>query len=176
MGEALYRYNAELALPFNQAPDTVYWLKIAALVDVPQPIALVADSAGRHAMGLAQPRLHHQRSAGVDAPTVNPGEFIDGTVPGTNIPIWHFQDDAVTGILDYTPVHAERSELINQFNMSPANYQFVNSNGVGPIDGPAGIELHSKDLAFRLYTQVPEPASCALVVIAMTGLFAIRRR
>ena len=54
LGEALYRYNAQLALPFNQAPDTVYWLKIAALVDVPQPL-VAADTAGHHAMGLAQP-------------------------------------------------------------------------------------------------------------------------
>ena len=36
-GEILYKYNAELHLghQFNEQPDTVYWLKIAALVDLP---------------------------------------------------------------------------------------------------------------------------------------------
>ena len=61
--------------------------------------------------------------------------------------------------------------------MTPANYQFVNSVGVGPIDGPAGIEQHSKDLAFRLYTtNVPEPASCLLMAIGLAGVFSTRRR
>jgi hypothetical protein len=50
--------------------------------------------------------------------------------------------------------------------------------GVGPIDGPAGIQLKSKDLAFRLYTtpNVPEPASCMLMAIGLAGVFATRRR
>lgn len=33
--EPVYEYNAELFLPFNQQADTVYWLKIVALVDTP---------------------------------------------------------------------------------------------------------------------------------------------
>ena len=31
--EPLYHYNAELALPFNEIHDQVYWLKIVAMVD-----------------------------------------------------------------------------------------------------------------------------------------------
>jgi PEP-CTERM motif len=172
--EALYRYNAQLQLPFAQAPDTVYWLKIAALVDVPQPVT-VPPQPGTTQWGW------HNRDYTINdpqasvAPNVNPGEHVDGLVPGTNIPIWHFQDDAVTGILDYTPI-SPNGPIINQFQMTPANYVFVNSAGVGPIDGPAGIEQHSKDLAFRLYTQVPEPASCLLVAIGLAGAFSIRRR
>jgi len=176
LGEALYRYNAELQVPFAQLPDTVYWLKIAALVDVPQPIVAPIPP------GTTQWGWHNRDYTVNDpqastAPAVNPGEFIDGTVPGTNIPIWHFQDDAVSGILDFSPNPPVGSQAINQFNMLPANYQFVNSNGVGPIDGPAGIELHSKDLAFRLYTtNVPEPAACMLMAIGLAGVFATSRR
>src|SRR6185503_17658787 len=33
IGESLYQYNAELACPFNEKRDTVYWLKIVALVN-----------------------------------------------------------------------------------------------------------------------------------------------
>ncbi len=178
LGEALYRYNAELALPFAQKPDTVYWLKIAALVDVPQPLPPVPAPIPT---GVTQWGWHNRDytinnpQASV-APNVNPGEDIDGVVPGSNVPVWHFQDDAVTGILDFVPV-SPNGPIINQFNMTPTHYLFANNNGVGPIDGPQGIELKSKDLAFRLYTDpIPEPASCLLMVIGLAGITASRRR
>jgi PEP-CTERM motif len=177
LGEALYRYNAQLALPFAQAPNTVYWLKIAALVDVPQPVVVPIQP------GTTQWGWHNRDYTINDpqasvAPNVNPGEFVDGLVPGTNTPIWHFQDDAVSGTLDFNLNPPVGSPNITQIGMSPANYQFINSAGVGPIDGPQGIELHSKDLAFRLYTtpNVPEPASCMLMAIGLAGVFATRRR
>src|SRR5262249_52808405 len=109
------------------------------------------------------------------APVVIPGEFQDGTVPGTTQPIWHFQDDAVSGNLDFIPNAPTGTPNIIQQGMLPANYQFLNSAGVGPIDGPPGIEQHSKDLAFRLFTQVPEPASCLLMAIGFAGALARRR-
>jgi PEP-CTERM motif len=175
LGEALYRYNAELKLPFAQQPDTVYWLKIAALVDVPQPI-VVPIPPGTTQWGWHNRDYTINDPQASTAPAVNPGEFIDGNVPGTNLPIWHFQDDAVQGNLDFIVNPPAGTKPINQFNMSPTHYQFVNSNGVGPIDGPQGIELKSKDLAFRLYTVIPEPASCLLMAVGLAGVFATRRR
>ena len=175
IGEALYRYNAELKLPFNQQPDTVYWLKIAALVDTPTPIVQPIPP------GVTQWGWHNRDYTINDplastAPAVNPGEFQDGTIPGTNLPIWHFQDDAVTGNLDFIVNPPVGTPTINQTQMSPTHYLFVNSAGVGPIDGPPGIELHSKDLAFRLFTVIPEPASCLLLVGGVAGLALVRRR
>jgi len=174
LGEALYKYNAELKLPFAQKPDTVYWLKIAALVDVPQPI-VVPIPPGTTQWGWHNRDYTINDPQASTSPAVNPGEFIDGVVPGTNTPIWHFQDDAVQGDLRFTPGAPVGSQIV-QLNMLPQNYVFVNSAGVGPIDGPQGIELKSKDLAFRLYTQVPEPATCLLMAIGLAGVFATRRR
>ena len=46
----------------------MYWLKIAALVDVPQGITFPAESTADlcHAVGLAQSRLHDSRYARLD--------------------------------------------------------------------------------------------------------------
>ena len=45
--EQLFEYNAELHLgnEFFEKPDTVYWLKIAALVDLPPAIATLTDQS-----------------------------------------------------------------------------------------------------------------------------------
>ncbi|HEY7088998.1 MAG TPA: hypothetical protein VH518_12965 [Tepidisphaeraceae bacterium] len=175
LGEALYKYNAELHLgkEFNQAPDTVYWLKIAALVDVtgtvPNPPPPGTTQWGWHNRDytIGDPLAS-------TPPAVNPGEFLDGTIPGTNIPVHHFQDDAVQGNVLFTPGAPILSDAIVQNSMVPTNYQFVNSAGVGPIDGPPGIEQHSKDLAFSLFT-VPEPAAGALILCGMLAA-GFRRR
>jgi hypothetical protein len=174
LGEALYKYNAELKLPFAEKPDTVYWLKIAALVDVPQPI-VVPPPPGTTQWGWHNRDYTINDPLASTPPFVNPGERVDGTIPGTNIPIWHFQDDAVSGNLDFIPNAPAGTPNIIQQNMLPANYQFVNSAGVGPIDGPPGIEQHSKDLAFHLYTAVPEPASCLLMSIGLAATLFRRR-
>lgn len=174
LGEALYKYNAELHLghEFFQKQDTVYWLKIAALVDVPQPIVVPPPP------GTTQWGWHNRDYTIQDplaSPNVAPGEFVEGVVGG-NQPVWHFQDDAVQGDLRFTPGAPIPSQAIVQLNSKPQNYVFVNSAGVGPIDGPVGIDVLSKDLAFRLYTTVPEPATCSLVALGLAAVFATRRR
>lgn len=181
LGEALYRYNAELNLghQFFEQKDTVYWLKIAALVDVPQPISLTNIPAGVTQWGWHNRDYTIQDSLASPNVTTAPfGEFVDGTVAGQ--PIYHFQDDSVQGGLRFTPGAPTLSQIIVQTNPQPQNYVFVNSNGVGPIDGPVGIDLKSKDLAFRLYTtpqpNVPEPAACLLMVLGLAGVLATRRR
>ncbi|HEV8290377.1 MAG TPA: hypothetical protein VGP94_00570, partial [Tepidisphaeraceae bacterium] len=75
IGESLYEYNSELRCPFQQKPDTVYWLKIVALVNQ------VED-------GPIQWGWHNRDWTVPDPlastpPAVIPGEGIVGTVPGT---------------------------------------------------------------------------------------------
>jgi hypothetical protein len=156
-GEDLYRYNAELAVPFPEQADTVYWLKIVAL-----------DSSGQ-VPGLFQWGWHNrdytqQDNFASNVPT--PGEFDESG--GTFVyPVWHFQDDAVRGGITMTPTGAPGQYTISQNSFTPSVYQ-------DNIDGPAGISAYSQDLAFELYTQVPEPASLAL--LAAAGMLVLGRR
>ena len=175
MGEALYKYNAELHLgrEFFEKRDTVYWLKIVALVDVPQPLPVPPPP------GLTKWGWHNRdytiknALASPNVTTFPFGEFVDGTIAGQNI--HHFQDDSVQGDIRYTPGAAAPNDII-QLSPQPQNYVFVNSAGVGPIDGPMGIELKSKDLAFSLYTVVPEPTASLLLFCGTLGLAAVGRR
>jgi hypothetical protein len=173
LGEALYKYNAELSLghEFLEQKDTVYWLKIAALVDVAGPVPFPPDTAqwGWH-------NRDYTIQDPLASPVPVPGEFPDGTIAGQNI--YHFQDDAVQGDLRFTPGALTLSQIIVQQNPVPQNYVHFNSAGVGPIDGPTGIELHSKDLAFRLFTKqiVPEPTTCLLLMSGALGMAMMRRR
>ena len=85
----------------SRKPDTVYWLKIVALVDLPPGIIIDPNQPPTFV-----PRWgwHNRDYTIMDplastAPAVVPGEHIDGffgPVPG-GTPVWHFQDDAVTG-------------------------------------------------------------------------------
>jgi hypothetical protein len=68
------------------------------------------------------------------------------------------------------------SGLVFQQLGTPQNY-------VAPFDGPAsvpgqvpGIDTFSKDLAFALYTRVPEPTSAIMLIVGVAGLMALRRR
>jgi PEP-CTERM motif len=178
LGETLYEYNAELHLgkEFFQKPDEVYWLKIVALVDLPPGIIIDPNQPPTFV-----PRWgwHNRDYTVMDplastAPAVVPGEHIDGflgPVPG-GTPVWHFQDDAVTGhiVVDHlsTPM-GDIMPQIDQVGFQPTRYLAL-------ADGPPGIGEFSKDLAFELYTIVPEPATCALLAIGLAGVVALRRR
>ena len=147
--EPTYMYNAELSVPFAEHPDTVYWLKIVALTNPNDGIAW-----GWHNRDYTVPDV-----LASTAPAVNPGERNLGT---TSLPLWHFQDDAVTGDIVYN---------IPQNFPSEAGFQPLVYNNI--TDGiPPGVAPPSEDLAFNLYT-VPEPM--CLAPLAATVLIARRR-
>ena len=178
LGEDLYEYNAELHLgkEFFQKPDTVYWLKIVALVDVPAGIVIDPSQPPTFL-----PRWGwHNRDYTIrdplasTPPTVVPGEHLDGVIPGPGpvaTPIWHFQDDAVTGrvVVNHlsTPM-GQIMPIVEQGEFQPRNY-------ITFQDGPPPIGEFSKDLAFELYT-VPEPAAALLLIVALVNVAAFRRR
>lgn len=166
--ESLYEYNGELAIPFDQDPNTVYWLKIVALVDLPPG----GDPA------LATKWGWHDRDWSVRDPLAStvadgvvPGEYIQGLVAGVdaNYPVWHFQDDAVSGGVFIAPGADANIPLVIQdwVTFRPERY-------IDGVDGPTGIGEFSKDLAFELYT-IPEPATLTLVGVGM-AFVAVRRR
>ncbi|HEV8290378.1 MAG TPA: PEP-CTERM sorting domain-containing protein [Tepidisphaeraceae bacterium] len=178
LGETLYEYNAELHLghEFFQKPDTVYWLKIVALVDLPPGIIIDPNQPPTFV-----PRWGwHNRDYTISdpfastAPAVVPGEHIDGflgPVPG-GTPIWHFQDDAVTGnvVVDHlSTANGNLFPLIDQAGYQPTRYLSL-------VDGPVAIGDFSKDLSFELYTTVPEPSVIALAALATAGLMLRRQR
>jgi len=133
----LYKYNAELATPAPESSNVVEWIKIVALVDTNRD-------------GLIQWGWHN-RDYGVEdplacmPPTLVPGEFNSG---GPTAPIWHFQDDAVTGPVSIFAVITGNGTNIEvqQNGYSPTFY-------VPPYDGISS----SKDLAFALYTMTTQP-------------------
>lgn len=176
LGETLYEYNAELNLgkEFFQKPDTVYWLKIVALVDLPPGIIIDPNQPPSFV-----PRWgwHNRDYTIMDplastAPAVVPGEHINGflgPVPG-GTPVWHFQDDAVTGrvVVDHlsTPM-GSIMPIVDQAGYQPTRYLAL-------ADGPPGISNFSKDLAFELYT-IPEPGTWALLIAGLAGVGGFHR-
>jgi hypothetical protein len=179
--ERLYEYNAELHLgkEFFQHPDTVYWLKIVALVDLPPGVTPNAPFVPKWGW-------HNRDYTKMDPlastpPAVVPGEFLDGVIGPAPIgaPIWHFQDDAVTGFVVVNHLSTPMGQImpiIDQSQMQPTRYLDL-ADGPGPIPGTnfPGIGAFSKDLAFELYT-IPEPAGFSLMAVALAGLASRRRR
>jgi hypothetical protein len=157
----IYEYNAELHLekPFPEKSNTVYWLKIVALDQV---ASLTIPLDQRLQWGWHNRDYTINDPLASTKPAVDPGEHIDGFLPKPDgeIPIWHFQDDAVSGhvnvLIDPTMPIMPR---IEQSQFEPRNYQ-------APADGPSLIATHSKDLAFELYT-VPEPCCRGLLLMAL---------
>jgi hypothetical protein len=174
--EWLYEYNAELTCPFPQKADTVYWLKIVALVDEESDIGW-----GWHNRDYT---VHnHYAVQGLLPGTY---EHIQGWIPpdaagGNPTPIWHFQDDAVGGFVEIKELglHPCLVEVWQDPDtVYPMNY-WDDVDGPGPdeIPGFEGIGQFSKDLAFELYA-IPEPSMLVLIGIGLTSLlvYGWRRR
>jgi hypothetical protein len=166
----IYEYNAELYLdkPFRQEADTVYWLKIVALDRIP---SLTIPLDQRLQWGWHNRDYTIKDPLASTPPAVMPGEYIDGflPVPGGEIPIYHFQDDAVSGLVGVDiAATMPNMPIVVQDNFNPEFYQ-------PPYDGPSPIGTHSKDLAFQLFT-VPEPGTIALTALALFGCMTTPRR
>ena len=154
-GETIYKYNAELNLngQFPEQANTIYWLKIVALLNDPQVVW------GWHNRDYT---ISDPLAAG--PPLVNPGEVNLGTA--TN-PIWHFQDDAVTGNVG---VRITTNPLqVVETGFTPQHY-------LDGQDGFTGISQYSEDLAFALGTPVPEPSQWALFALGIGLVLLIRGR
>src|SRR5262249_26037671 len=99
--------------------------------------------------------------------------------PFSGVPVWHYQDDAVTGnvSVDLAPPAPAIGPLVIQ-PLATFKPTFYVDGADGPgIPGAIGISHFSKDLAFNLYTfSVPEPASCLLFACGCVGLALMRRR
>src|SRR5262245_22736301 len=176
--EAIYEYNAELHLgkDFPQKKDTVYWLKIVAMVDAPPGITFPTNQPPTFATQWGWHNRDYTVNDPLASPNVTPGENNQGPL-FQNPDIWHFQDDAVTG-----SVRIDVSQ--NGTLLMPAVFQPVQlmspTHYIDGLDGPGlpgaiGIAQYSKDLAFELYTVVPEPTTGLLMVVGLAG-FAVRRR
>lgn len=173
--EALYEYNAELALPFQQQANTVYWLSIVALVDVPTQVQPVCGAGDYPDYATIVPLTlwgWHNRNYLIEdtlaSDEVVPGERVVGTIGPTQEKIWHFQDDAVAGYSGGL-VQATMTET------DPALPYFRPQHYRDGLDGPCGIGRYSKDLAFEIYT-IPEPATLALAAAAGFMCLPSRRR
>ncbi len=166
--ERMTEYNGELKVPFQQQADTVYWLKIVALIDPVLDNTPGKDiNWGWHSRDYTQQNL---LASAIPIPGENnqgPGPFSD---PLTEI--WHFQDDAVTGAIDNVdlgggvPSGVPMDQDLSTFQ---ATYYWDD------IDGIAGISAFSQDLAFELYTTIPEPATMSLLCLGGLGVLARRR-
>jgi hypothetical protein len=170
--ESLYEYNAELNLDkwFNELKatsrivDDVYWLKIVALVDEQRERHI---NWGWHDRDWSIPDF----LAAKPGDTPDGAEHDEGPLPGAApTPVWHFEDDAVTGSIAIFPGMSPIMPLVEQQGFVPQNY-------VPPVDGPSLIGQFSKDLAFELYTSaVPEPDCIVLAALCSLTIAPLTRR
>jgi len=180
-GDAIYEYNAELKYDpatfdgaFQQKPDEVYWIKIAALIDDPSTQTF---RWGWHN------RDYTTTNTLFGSPTTSPfGEHNhgpwdwDGDGPDPDDKdVWHHQDDAVSAVtlLNLDPFIPVTDAL--QQDAYVAQTYLAGLDGPGGVVGTAGIEQFSKDLAFELYS-VPEPSTLVLAVVGLLAFTGWRRR
>ena len=130
----------------------MYWIKIAALVDVPAGIKFPADQPPTFVTRWGWHNRDYTIQNTLASPVVTPGENLQGPINGT--PIWHFQDDAVTGLHAMESVQSESAIKFLQpvTTMSPTRYIDGVDGPAGLVPGAIGIGGFSKDLAFAIYT------------------------
>ncbi|HKD38270.1 MAG TPA: PEP-CTERM sorting domain-containing protein, partial [Pirellulales bacterium] len=159
----LFQYNAELALPFQERANQVFWLKIVAL----DPAHNASTQPGALQWGWHDRDYGFMDNLAAGPPVPAPGEFNEA--PAGFAPIWHFQDDAVSGSVIF-PVPLPTTGGINESGFTPMNY-IPNIDITPNITAPM-----SKDLAFALYTATPEPSTFVLFGIGGAALVLVRRR
>ena len=159
----MFQYNAELALPFAERANQVFWLKIVAL----DPNHVASTQPGALQWGWHNRDYGFMDNLAAGPPVPSPGEFNEA--PAGFAPIWHFQDDAVSGSLGPFPVPVPPTGSLNQTGFTPTNY-LTNIDITPNITAPM-----SKDLAFALYTTVPEPSTLALIGIGGAAILGMRR-
>ena len=154
----------------------MYWLKIVALVDLPPGIIVDPNQPPTFV-----PRWgwHNRDYTIMDplastAPAVVPGEHIDGflgPVPG-GTPVWHFQDDAVTGHIvvnhSSTPM-GDIMPLIDQAGYQPTRYLAAGRRSAGNrrvLEGPGVRAVHDRSRAGDLWADAA----------GSRGVVAFRRR
>ncbi|HEX2474606.1 MAG TPA: hypothetical protein VHK01_07670 [Lacipirellulaceae bacterium] len=172
LNETLYEYNAELHLDkaFFQDPNTVYWLKIVAMVDVPAGINLDPANPPTFVTRWGWHNRDYWVQNPLASPAVEPGEE-PAALDIENGFIWHFQDDAVTVRVAIDHLSTPMGSImprVEQGEFRPTRY-------VGGVDGFPYIADFSKDLAFELFT-VPEPAAFMLIAISLASVAVPRRR
>jgi hypothetical protein len=175
--EQVFEYNAELHLgkEFPQQADTVYWLKIVALVDDPTGWLDDQPSPGTTQWGWHTRDYSKFDFQASTPPDVVPGERLDGFLnPTPAVAVYHFQDDAVTGgvLVDpnQSPMGFVMPEVL-QTVAGPTHY-LDDIDGPGPtgLAGPIVMSFFSQDLAFELYTVVPEPSCFMLLIVGVAGI------
>jgi len=171
--EDIYKYNAELALPFAQQKDEIYWLKIVGLVDGQAADPSLDTKWGWH-------NRDYTVSNPLASPVPVPGEFDERPITDPAYPteVWHFQDDVVESEVTIT-LNSLVPNVPLVVQTDPIETFYVDGlDGPGPVPVPpgghGGISQFSKDLAFALYT-VPEPSSVMLIMIGLVGLTGFRR-
>jgi len=188
--ETLYEYNAELNLgaEFNQVANEVYWLKIVALVDVPAGVGPI-DPENPPSF-VPQWGWHNRdytkfNPLASTTPDVNPGEHLAGFLdPTPGVRVYHFQDNAVAGQVFVDPAGQTLPDgtvvplvLQDPLRMAPTYYRDdLDGPGVTGLSGPIVMHTYSQDLAFALYTVVPEPTSILLLLTGLAAAFAGRSR
>ena len=159
LNETLYEYNAELHLgkEFSArarhgvlAEDRGPGRSAAALpIDPAQP-ADVCCRVGDGTTATTRSEPARFDAAGGRARRAYRRFDLPAPIPEIAAPVWHFQDDAVTGriVVNTAGPMGQIMPVIDQSEYRPTRYLPL-------ADGPQQIGEFSKDLAFELYTIVP---------------------